>query len=204
MPLLAVLSGTGAGQKDHKTRFSSDRSLCLLMTCAAAAEFLPDKLSGIVYGMCLDTQGATPNSEKVYVAGPGARPGLVQKRGLAPNRIAIRPQEMDADEVPVPISEPCPRPRSAEAGRDACVADHVFHTVPARRRPAKEIAAIRDRKYSTFLFPEIHPGWPAASSFFHFSVHDFFPSELSLPCGGPPAADAHVRAHTYKYARDRV
>ena len=39
------------------------------MTCAAAAEFLPDKLSGIVYGMCLDTQGATPNPEKVYVAG---------------------------------------------------------------------------------------------------------------------------------------
>ncbi len=77
------------------------------MTCAAAAEFLPDKLSGIVYGMCLDTQGATPNPEKVYVAGPGARPGLVPKRGLAPNRIAIRPQEMDAGEVPVPISKPC-------------------------------------------------------------------------------------------------
>jgi len=168
LPLLAVLSGSGAGQKDHKTRFSSDRSLCLLMTYAAAAELLRDKLSGIVYGMCLDTQGATPNPEKVYVAGPGARP------------------------------------RSAEASRDACVADHVFHTVSDRRRPAKEVAAIRDRKYSTFLFPEIHPGWPAASSFFHFSVHDFFPSELSLPCGGPPAADAHVRAHTYKYARDRV
>ncbi len=51
MPLLAVLSGTGAGQKDHKTRFSSDRSLCLLMAYADAAEFLRDKLSGIVYGM---------------------------------------------------------------------------------------------------------------------------------------------------------
>ena len=38
----------------------------------------------------------------------------------------------------------------------------------------------------------------------HFSVHDFFPSEVSLPCGAPPAADAHIRAHTYKYAQDRV
>ncbi len=30
-----------------------------------------------------------------------------QKRGLAPSPVAIRPQEMDAGEVPVPISEPC-------------------------------------------------------------------------------------------------
>jgi hypothetical protein len=40
----------------------------------------------------------------------GMNPGLVQKRGLAPSRIAIRPQEMDAGEVPVPISEPSLNP----------------------------------------------------------------------------------------------
>ncbi len=36
----------------------------------------------------------------------GEVPVPIQKRGLAPSRIAIRPQEMDAGEVPVPISEP--------------------------------------------------------------------------------------------------
>ena len=39
---------------------------------------------------------------------PCASLGMVQKRGLAPSPVAIRPQEMDAGEVPVPISEPCP------------------------------------------------------------------------------------------------
>jgi hypothetical protein len=67
MPPLAVLSATVVGQKDQDSRFSSDRSSCAHTTYGDAARYRRDKRSGIVYGMCSDTQDATPNPAKVYV-----------------------------------------------------------------------------------------------------------------------------------------
>ncbi len=67
MPPLAVLSGTVVGQKDKKSRFSSDRSSCAHITYGDAARYRRDKRSDTVYRMCPDAQDTTSNPAKVYV-----------------------------------------------------------------------------------------------------------------------------------------
>ena len=56
--------------------------------------------------------------------------GMVQKRGLAPSPVAIRPQEMDAGEVPVPISANCKRPRRPCVG--GTMIDQLKRAYPPR------------------------------------------------------------------------
>jgi len=94
MPPLAVFSGSGGGQKDKKTRFSSDRSGGLHTAYGDAAKLLRDKLSGNVYGMCRDTQDATPTPETVYARGPMAPPKM---RGGDATRVGLL--YMSADHV---------------------------------------------------------------------------------------------------------